>query len=301
MSGAYTMVNFEYYKIFYYACKYKNFTKAANVLQTSQSAISHTIKNLELELGCRLFVRSNRGIELTPEGKNLYTYVSIGCEQFRKGEAALSNSIKLERGIVYIATTETALHCYLLAALKEFHDLYPNVRYKLMNCNTVDAITATKDGTTDFAIVPSPFKLNKLLKKADLLTFQDILICGEHYAHLKDANIYLRDISQYPFICLSTGTAARLFFDDLFQKNGTELSVDIEPATSDMILPMVQSNFGIGFIPEPLARIAIQQNTVYEISVQEKIAPRTISIIYDTEYPQSLAAKEFLNFLTTKI
>ena len=292
------MINFEYYKIFYYACKYKNFTKAANVLLTSQSAISHSMKNLELELGCRLFARSNRGIELTPEGKNLYSYVSIGCEQFLKGETMLTESIKLEKGFIYIATTETALHCYLLEILKQFHNAYPKVRYKLMNCNTIDAINAIKNGTTDFAIVPSPFKLNKFLKKVDLLSFQDILICGKNYLHLRNSEISLKDISNYPFICLATGTATRSFFDDLFQKNDTNPSVDIEPATSDMILPMVQSNFGIGFIPEPLARDAIAQNQVYKILVHEKISPRTISIIYDSEYPQSLAAKEFLKFLT---
>jgi DNA-binding transcriptional LysR family regulator len=61
---------------------------------------------------------------------------------------------------------------------------------------------------------------------------------------------------------------------------------------------MVQSNFGIRFIPEPLAIDAIAQNQVYKIPVLEDISPRTISIIYDTEYPQSLAAKEFLKFLT---
>ena len=61
--------NFEYYKIFYYVAKYGNLTRAANVMRTSQPAITRTIHNLENELGCRLFIRSKKGVELTPEGK----------------------------------------------------------------------------------------------------------------------------------------------------------------------------------------------------------------------------------------
>ena len=66
------MINFEYYKIFYYAAKYKNFTKAASFLSTSQSAISHAMQNLEYQLGCRLFTRSRPWeIALTDEGQKL--------------------------------------------------------------------------------------------------------------------------------------------------------------------------------------------------------------------------------------
>ena len=59
--------NFEYYKIFYYVAKYENLTKAASVLKTSQPAVTRTIHNLENDLGCRLFIRSKKGMQMTPE------------------------------------------------------------------------------------------------------------------------------------------------------------------------------------------------------------------------------------------
>lgn len=61
--------NFEYYKVFYYVSKYENLTKAAAVLKTSQPAVTRTIHNLENILGCRLFIRSKSGMQLTPEGR----------------------------------------------------------------------------------------------------------------------------------------------------------------------------------------------------------------------------------------
>lgn len=62
-------VDWEYYKIFYFVAKYRNFTKAARVLGSNQPNITHTMNKLEDQLHCVLFIRSNRGVTLTPEGR----------------------------------------------------------------------------------------------------------------------------------------------------------------------------------------------------------------------------------------
>ena len=69
-------VDWEYYKIFYFVAKYRNFTKAARVLGSNQPNITHTMNKLEDQLHCVLFIRSNRGVTLTPEGEMLYTRIS---------------------------------------------------------------------------------------------------------------------------------------------------------------------------------------------------------------------------------
>ena len=65
-------VNFEYYKIFYYVAKYHNFTKAAQALNNSQPNITRAMNCLEQQLNTTLFIRTNRGVQLTPEGERLY-------------------------------------------------------------------------------------------------------------------------------------------------------------------------------------------------------------------------------------
>ena len=62
-------VTYDYYRIFYYAAKYKSFSQAATILMSNQPNVTRAIHNLESQLGCRLFIRSNRGAELTPEGE----------------------------------------------------------------------------------------------------------------------------------------------------------------------------------------------------------------------------------------
>ena len=64
-------VNFEYYKIFYYVAKYENFTKAARVLGNSQPNITRAMNSLEQQIHSTLFVRTNRGVQLTPEGQRI--------------------------------------------------------------------------------------------------------------------------------------------------------------------------------------------------------------------------------------
>lgn len=118
-------VNFEYYKIFYYVAKYNNFTKAAHVLNNSQPNITRAMNCLEHELNCTLFVRTNRGVCLTPEGERLFTRVSAAMTQLQLAEEELSDSVRLEHGSISIGASETALNIYLLEHLKNFISLIP--------------------------------------------------------------------------------------------------------------------------------------------------------------------------------
>ena len=79
------MVVYDYYRIFYYVAQYKSFTRAAEVLGNNQPNITRCMNNLENELNCQLFVRSNRGVRLTPEGQKLYEHVAIAFEQLQMG------------------------------------------------------------------------------------------------------------------------------------------------------------------------------------------------------------------------
>ena len=89
------MVVYDYYRIFYYVAQYKSFTRAAEVLGNNQPNITRCMNNLENELNCQLFVRSNRGVRLTPEGQKLYEHVAIAFEQLQMGEDELRNDRSL--------------------------------------------------------------------------------------------------------------------------------------------------------------------------------------------------------------
>lgn len=294
--------NFEYYKIFYYVAKYENLTKAATALKTSQPAVTRTIHKLEGELGCRLFTRSKTGMKLTPEGRTFYGYVAAGCAQFFKGENDLSNLISLENGTIYISATETALHCYLFQAMEEFNSLYPNVRFKILNNSTTESVNAVKEGKVDLAFVSANLQVVKPLRMKILRKYRDILIAGMRFEELKAGKeeLSLKELVSYPWISLTAETITRRFLNEYFEKNGLTFAPDMELATTDMILPAVRHNLGLGFIPAEFADAELKSGQVFEIKVKEKLPERNIILIYDMEYPQSIAAKEFQKFLKEK-
>ena len=294
--------NFEYYKIFYYVAKYENLPKAATVLKPSQPAVTRTIHKLENELGCRLFTRSKTGMQLTPEGRTFYGYVAAGCAQFFKGENDLSNLISLENGTIYISATETALHCYLFQAMEEFNSLYPNVRFKILNNSTTESVNAVKEGKVDLAFVSANLQVAKPLRMKILRKYHDILISGNRFGELKDdgKEVSLKELVSYPWISLTAETITRRFLNEYFEKNSLTFTPDMELATTDMILPAVRHNLGLGFIPAEFADSELKSGQVFEIKVKEKLPERNIILIYDMEYPQSIAAKEFQKFLKEK-
>lgn len=294
--------NFEYYKIFYYVAKYENLTKAATALKTSQPAVTRTIHKLEGELGCRLFTRSKTGMKLTPEGRTFYGYVAAGCAQFFKGENDLSNLISLENGTIYISATETALRCYLFQAMEEFNSLYPNVRFKILNNSTTESVNAVKEGKVDLAFVSANLQVAKPLRMKILRKYRDILIAGMRFEELKAGKeeLSLKELVSYPWISLTAETITRRFLNEYFEKNGLTFAPDMELATTDMILPAVRHNLGLGFIPAEFADAELKSGQVFEIKVKEKLPERNIILIYDMEYPQSIAAKEFQKFLKEK-
>lgn len=294
--------NFEYYKIFYYVAKYENLTKAATALKTSQPAVTRTIHKLEGELGCRLFTRSKTGMKLTPEGRTFYGYVAAGCAQFFKGENDLSNLISLKNGTIYISATETALHCYLFQAMEEFNSLYPNVRFKILNNSTTESVNAVKEGKVDLAFVSANLQVAKPLRMKILRKYRDILIAGKRFEELKAGKeeLSLKELVSYPWISLTAETISRRFLNEYFEKNSLTFTPDMELATTDMILPAVRHNLGLGFIPAEFADSELKSGQVFEIKVKEKLPERNIILIYDMEYPQSIAAKEFQKFLKEK-
>ena len=127
------MSTYDYYRIFYHVAQQHSFTKAAEVLHNNQPNITRCMNNLETELGCHLFVRSNRGVSLTPEGQKLFNHVAIAFEQLELGETELKRDQSLTSGRISIGVSENALRIMLLPKLEAFHNHYPHVRLKISN------------------------------------------------------------------------------------------------------------------------------------------------------------------------
>lgn len=291
------MVSFDYYRIFYFAARYKSFTKAAAALDNNQPNITRCINNLEAQLGCRLFVRSNRGITLTPEGEKLYTRAAAAYTQLSLGESELMESQGLDRGTISIAASGSALRLFLLDKLEAFHNEYPNVQLRISNQTSPQAIDELKNGLADIAVITSPAHIPAGIRSHSLMSFREALICGSRYSQLSDGVHSLDSLSRLPFVFLAEKTGTRQLYNEFFLSCGIELHADIEVATMDQVLPMVQHNLGLGFYPEALAAKA---PNIFSVSISEAIPQRHIYLLERKELPESAAAKKLKAFLCDK-
>ena len=290
-------VPYDYYRIFYYVAQHKSFTKAAEALGNNQPNITRCMNNLEQDLGCKLFVRTNHGVSLTPEGQRLYGRAAVAIEQLRLGENEIREDCSLETGSISIAASETALHLILLKRLAAFHGRYPGVHLRITNDSTPRAMEALLHGQVDCAVVTTPVQVKKPLRKTSLLSFREILICGPDFQYLAAEPRRLRDVAPCPFICLGSGTSTFSFYQRLFFKHNLTFRVDMEAATMDQVLPMVQYNLGIGFYPETMASDSLTGGSVTQIHLAEPVPERSVSLIEDLSRPQSVAMKALKKML----
>ena len=287
-------VSYEYYKIFYYVGKYKSFSKAAKALNNSQPNITRTMNNLETELGCRLFIRSNKGISLTSEGEKLFLRVQAAHEQLQMGEAEIDSSKNLHNGRISIGFSigiaEILLHDKILPVLHDYHLLYPGTHIQIVNNSTPSLVSEVSEGLIDMAVVTAFSNSNLNLHETVLNSFQDILIAGPSFAHLKDKVLALAELVHYPIINLWQGTETFEFYNQFFNIHGLPFEPEVETATTDQVLSFVANDMGIGFISPEFAKVSLEKNEIFQLNLAESIPMRNISLIRDIERPANIAA-----------
>ncbi len=290
-------MNYDYCKIFYYVATCHSFTNAAHALMSSQPNVTRAVKNLEQELGCTLFVRSKRSVELTKEGEILYRHVKVAFEQLETAENKLQLHRDLHAGIVSIGASEMALHCVLLPVLKQFRLQYPDIRIRIYNSATTQAVKALGDKLVDLSVVTTPVSVEKPLQMTAIHTFREVPICSGAFPELIGRPVSLRILAEYPLICLERETKTFAFYQALFHQQGLVLEPEIEAATADQILPLVKSDLGIGFVPEAFLREEPENRNVFPLELDAPIPQRHVCLLTRTDKPLSPAAKELERML----
>ena len=286
--------NYDYYRIFYYVARYGGVSQAAKVLSADQPNLTRAVKNLESALGCPLFARSRRGMTLTPEGEKLYAHVRIAFEHIEAGEAELLESRNLQSGTVFVAASEVALRGLLLPVLKKYRTRYPGVRVRISNHSTPQAVRAMQDGIADFAVVTTPVEQTASISVRPLRQFREAAVCSGAFPALCGRRVTLAELNAFPQISLAAGTMSYAFHAELFAAHNLSFAPDIEAATADQVLPMVEADLGVGFVPERFAR---ENGRVNIIDLVEEIPPRSVCLLRRRDQPLGVAARELERLL----
>ncbi|AZJ21122.1 MULTISPECIES: LysR family transcriptional regulator [Bacillus] len=134
----------------------ESISAAAKQLHLSQPTLSRQLKDLEMELGTNLFIRGNRKISLTEEGKYLFKKAKEIVDLADKTEANLKDSKEMISGEVYIGAGETEAMHLIAKTLKVLIKDYPNIRFHLYSGNADDIKSKLDSGLLDFGVVIEP-------------------------------------------------------------------------------------------------------------------------------------------------
>ena len=286
-------VDLELYRVFYTVAKHKHMTKASEELHISQPAISQSIKKLEDQLGGTLFLRSNKGMELTEEGKMFFEYVRGALELINNAENEFTSFKDLSKGEIKIGCSTTLTKLVLVEALKDYHLDYPNININITNDLTSNLINDLKLGKLDFVVFnESNIKETNLnLEKIKELK-QGFIYNPEFY---DDKVNTFDDLNNVPLILQKEESNSRKLLDYIALQNNVKLIPKMEVVSQELITEFTNIGLGIGFAIIDLAKRNFKN--LKELNINKKIPNINIYLATNKSVSLTFASKMFIKYL----
>lgn len=293
-------VDMELYKIFYTVASCENITKAAEKLYISQPAVTMSIKKLESELGIKLFVRNKRGVILTPEGKVMYDYIAKAMENILLAENKIENFKKLETGNIRIGIGTNLTRFFLTKHLEKFHKKYPKISINLDTSMTNELLKKLEEDKLDIAIIASEEDSCREFNVEYIEEIQDIFISSYDFSELKNREVTLKELSEYPLVLQSTNSNTRKFIDKIASENDIKLNSIMDLASYSLVIEFAKIGMGIGFVTKNYVLDELGKDTLFEINLVPKIPKRKILVLTKKNYLLSFSASKLIDIICDK-
>jgi LysR family transcriptional regulator, transcriptional activator of the cysJI operon len=285
------------YRIFNVVCRNKSFSKAAEELYTTQSAVSQAILKLENELEIQLFHRTSKGVVLTNEGNILNDHVNSALGIINIAEDKILEFKTLKTGQLRIGVGDTITRYFLLPYLEKFHLKYPEIKLNILNGTTTEICDFIKSGKADVGICNLPIQVEHL-EVIPCKEIQDTFVCGEKYKNITEKPISLEHLMEMPLIFLEKKSNSRMFVENFLNKKGFNVSPVFELGSYDLALELTKINLGISCVIKEFSEDYLERGDLYELKLEEEIPKRSIGICYLKNVLLSRAAKKFVESIT---
>ena len=207
-------INYELYKVFYHVAITLSFSEASKQLFISQSAVSQSIKVLEKKLNQKLFIRSTKRVQLTPEGEILFKHIEPAMNLIKQGENQLLEAHTLNGGQLRIGASDMTLQFYLLPYLEKFHEQYPGIKVIVTNAPTPETLNYLREGHIDFGIVSTPFPERPDIQMIPVREIEDVFVAGRRFFSYKNRTLDFQKLESLPLIFLEKNTSSRSYMDE---------------------------------------------------------------------------------------
>lgn len=278
------------YMAFIKTVEYGSFTKAAEILNYSQSGISRMINDLEKEWRITLLERNRAGVKLTSDGSRLLPFAKSLCDEYQKLQMQVDDLHGVQSGLIRIGTFSSVATHWLPNIIKAFQKDYPGIDYELLLGDYTEIEEWISEGRVDcgFLRLPTKPEFETIFLECDKL----LAILPENHSLAQCDKVSISELCHEPFMLLEKGAKAEV--SEIFEKNGLSPRVHFTTWDDYAIMSMVESGLGIAILPE-----LILKRVPYRIITKELTVPayRNIGLALRDKKTVSLAVKRFIDYL----
>jgi len=279
-------------EVFLTVARERTFSRAAEKLFRTQSAVSQTVRKLELEIGEPLFDRSSRDGVLTDAGQTLQEYAEKLLNLRKDAQEALVELRELQKGKLVIAANEfTAL--YLLPVLAEFRRLHPMIRITVQRALGSHIPDDVLKHNAEFGVLsydPQEPQLRSAVVYLDELAF----VVPPAHALASAKEVSIRQLGTESFVAHIVASPYRDKVIESFRRHKTPLHMDVELPTLQAIKRFVAMGQGVALVPEISVENEIIRGELVAVPVRDLHFERKLRLVYRQESTLSHAGRAFL-------
>ena len=289
-------IDLNLYRTFFFVAETGSLSKAAEKLYVSQPSISYSIKALESALDVKLFNRTGKGVEVTPEGKNLKFYVESAYNSLIVGERIINTKLNHHMGGELSIGVPSHIGVFFLSKfIQNFSNRYPNVKIHVTNRSTSSMIELLELHSVDLIIDATPIiGKNKKIIIEHITDFDCCFASHKNSKYYKDKKIFkVNELDSIPLILPGKSNNNRTAIDNHFAKYNIKLDPIIEVSSTDLMIDFVKRDMGVGYFIKDSIQEYLDTGLFEEIVLNHPLPSQEIAVAYIEEYI-TVAAKKFL-------
>jgi DNA-binding transcriptional LysR family regulator len=224
------------------------FTRAAQRLHVSQSAVSRQVRLLEEELGGRLLHRSGKGVTPTAQGELLLRAANRIHRDLQDVAWQISETQKLQRGMLSLGGGMTVCMYVLPRLLKKFRSLYQDVELRVTSGTSEAILRLVRNHQVDLGLLTLPVVAADLVVHP-VLKEEMVVVTAPRHALARERTVDARSLGRYPLILFERGSNTRKVLDEFFLEQEVPANVAMETENVEIIKAMVASGLGVSIVP----------------------------------------------------
>lgn len=232
-----------------------SFTRAAQTLRMTQSALSALVRELEDELGIRLFDRTTRRVELTEVGREFRASAHKLLADLDHAVHNAHELVERRRGRLTVAAPPLLAAMMLPHAIAAFEREYPGIRIVVLDVPTDQIVARVRAGEADCGI--GTFAADEEgIERTGVMRDTFMLFCRPDHALAKAARLTWRDLRDRPMIALTRASGVRALVDRMLARAGASAAPRYEVTQMTSALAFVEAGLGVAVLPSYALRCA---------------------------------------------